>query len=411
MAAVARKLKVARIIGRLNVGGPARQACFLHEALRERYDTVLITGRIDEGEADMSYLLSSQEGVRWVPSMSRPVKLWPDLLAFWRVFRILRQERPDIVHTHAAKAGAVGRAAAILAGVPVRIHSYHGHVFQGYFGRLYVLLWLSIERLLGKFTTRVIAISPSLAEELAHRYRVACAEKIAVVRTGFDLKPFVAANDRVRCRRELGVSDADFLVLWAARMVPVKNAALLAEVVQAATRTSRIRFLIVGDGPDGERLRELTAYCPNVQFIGWRRDMAELWAAADAALLTSVNEGTPTALIEAMAAGKPFVSTHVGGVVDLAVPPLEQDGVPGLLQAANGFLASADSATILHGLEQLARDSALAQSMGNVGRQFVLSLYTQERLNREMCALYEELVQSLHLKQQEVIGSARREEA
>jgi len=407
MATFRRNFKVARIIGRLNVGGPARQACFLHEVLRDRYDTILITGRIDKSEADMSYLLSSQEGVRWVPSMSRPVKLWSDLLAFWQVFRILRQERPDIVHTHTAKAGALGRAAAVLAGVPVRIHSYHGHVFQGYFGSAQVRLWLCIERLLGKFTTRIVAISPSLAEELVHRYGIAPVGKVATIRTGFDLKPFVAANHRARCRRDLGINDSDFLVLWAGRMVPVKNAALLGEVIQRASRVPRIRFLVVGDGPDGERLHELAARCGNVQFAGWRRDMAELWAAADAALLTSLNEGTPTALIEAMAAGKPFVSTQVGGVADLAVPPLEECGIPGLFQAANGFLSAADSAPILQGLERLSRDDALARSMGNVGRQFVLSLHTQERLNQEMAALYEELVPPPGLEKQKVSASPR----
>ena len=135
--------------------------------------------------------------------------------------------------------------------------------------------------------------------------------------------------------------------------------------------------------------------------------MAELWAAADAALLTSVNEGTPTALIEAMAAGKPFVSTQVGGVVDLAVPPLEECSVPGLLQARNGFLGTADSATILQGLERLSCDDALARSMGDVGRQFVLSLYTQERLSREMVTLYEALVKSPGMEKQEVSASPR----
>lgn len=401
------RIKVARIIGRLNVGGPARQACYLHEALRDRYDTLLVTGRLDEGEADMSYLLASQNGVRWISRMLRPVKPWSDLVAFWRILRILRQERPDIVHTHTAKAGALGRAAAVLARVPVRIHSYHGHVFRGYFGPVQVRLWLAIERLLGKFTTRIVAISPSLAEELVQRYAITTADKVTVVRTGFDLQSFHAIDQRDRVRREFKIAASDFLVLWAGRMVPVKNVGLLGQVVRRASTLRRMHFLVVGDGPDRELLLKLTARCGNIHFAGWRTDMPELWAAADAALLTSLNEGTPTAVIEAMAAGKPFVSTQVGGMVDLTVPPLEESGVPGLLRAANGFLSVSDPVPLLQGLERLSSDDALAGRMGTSGRQFVTSVYAQERLKREIAALYDELVKSLGLAKQEVSASPR----
>lgn len=405
MATVGRKLKVARIIGRLNVGGPARQVCFLHQALRARYDTVLITGRIDEGEADMTYLLSSQEGVRWVPSMSRPVKLWSDLLALWRVFRILRHERPDIVHTHTAKAGALGRAAAVLAGVPVRLHSYHGHVFRGYFGGAQVWLWLAIERFLAHFTTRIVAITPSLAKELAQQYYIAPAEKIVVIRNGFDLQRLGDARPRERVRREFGIGDSDFLVLWVGRMVTVKNVALLGHIVRAAAKLPRIQFLVVGDGPDRGALQELTSGFGNVHFTGWRTEVAELWAAADAALLTSLNEGTPTALIEAMAAAKPFVSTDTGGVIDLAAPPLVESSVSAVKQAANGFLSAPDPAAMVQALQLLHDDPALAQTMGQAGREFVCSLYTEERLLRDMTTLYEEVADSR--TRQKVSAAAR----
>ena len=165
------KPKVVRITGRLNVGGIALQACFLHQALRSTFDTVLIAGHLDKQEGDMSYLLTSEEGVRWIPSMSRPVRPWADFLAFLRIVRILRAERPDLVHTHAAKAGVLGRVAAALVRVPIRVHTYHGNVFHGYFGALQTKMWIAIERALNKVTTRTVLISESQADELVHKYR------------------------------------------------------------------------------------------------------------------------------------------------------------------------------------------------------------------------------------------------
>src|SRR5262249_32112185 len=148
------RMKIVRIIGRLNVGGPARQACLLHQALRSSFETVLVAGHTDVGEEDMSYLLSSQDGVVWVDTMSRPIRLWNDFLSFWAIYRVLRRERPRIVHTHTAKAGALGRVAAICAGVPIRVHTFHGHVFDGYFGRVKTVIFKAIERVLARFTTR-----------------------------------------------------------------------------------------------------------------------------------------------------------------------------------------------------------------------------------------------------------------
>src|SRR6266478_3672279 len=139
-----RPLKIVRIIARLNVGGPARQACLLHERLRPEFTTVLISGRPDDGEEDMSYLLGSEEAVHWIDSMSRPVRIFSDLQSLIAIYKILRREKPDLVHTHTAKAGTLGRIATILAGVPVRIHTFHGHVFAGYFGRFKTWVYLNI---------------------------------------------------------------------------------------------------------------------------------------------------------------------------------------------------------------------------------------------------------------------------
>jgi len=390
------KPKVIRIIGRLNVGGPARQACFLHEALRDNFETVLIVGRLDENEGDMSYLLASEDGVRRIRSMSRPVRIWSDILAFLSIFRILCAERPDLVHTHAAKAGSLGRVAATLLRVPV-VHTYHGHVFNGYFSQLQTRIWLTIERTLNRITTRTVTISESQANELVEKYNVVPRQKMCVIPNGYDLSKFgceTALRRGRELRRTFGFDESHFVVLWAGRLVPIKNIGLLAQITREASGSPRLRFLVVGDGPDREKLETLTAGYSNVHIAGWRKDMPELWAAADAGLVTSRNEGTPSALIEAMASGKPFVSTNVGGVIDLAAPPTQTDSRFAVIRAGNGFLTPPEVKPILDCLELLAAKPNVALEMGNVGRSFALTYYSASRLRTDIEALYLDLLGS-----------------
>jgi len=391
------KPKIVRIIGRLNVGGPARQACFLHQALRENFDTVLIAGHLDEQEGDMSYLLTSEDGVRWIRSMSRPVRLWSDFLAFLRIVRILRMEQPDLVHTHAAKAGTLGRIAATLLRVPVRVHTYHGHVFHGYFGPLQTRAWLAIERTLNKITTRTVVISESQAEELVEKYNVVSRQKVCTIRNGYNLSLFARKEDVRKARdlrRALGFDDSHFVVLWAGRLVPIKNVELLAQIVREAQRSPRLRFLVVGDGIDRSKLESLTAGCSNIHLAGWRQDIPELWAVADVGLVTSRNEGTPSALVEAMASGKPFVATNVGGVIDLAAQPAEMDGCSPVIRAGNGFLTPLAVNPMLDCLEFLAANPDVALAMGTTGRSFVLAHYSDNRLQTDIETLYFDLLDS-----------------
>jgi len=391
------KPKVVRIIGRLNVGGPARQACFLHQALRGNLETVLIAGRLDEHEGDMSYLLTSEEGVYWVPSMSRSVRLWSDFLAFLRIVRILSKEKPEIVHTHTAKAGALGRLAAAMLRVPVRVHTYHGHVFHSYFGSIQTRMWLAIERALNRLTTRTVAISESQANELVRAYKVAPAHQVSVIHNGYDLSLFDSdsnAKQARELRRVFGFDDSHFVVLWAGRLVPIKNVELLAEIVYRAKRSPKLHFLVVGDGNDRCKLENLTTGCSNIRIAGWRQDIPLLWAAADAALVTSRNEGTPTALIEAMASRKPFVSTNVGGVIDLAAPPNQVDSHSSIVRAGNGFLTPLEADPMLDCLEFLAGNPDVALTMGNVGRTFALTHYSDEGLQADIEQLYDGLLSS-----------------
>ena len=385
------KPKLVRIIGRLNVGGPARQACLLHEQLADCFQTRLIAGSLGAGEHDMSYLLSSERDVVRLPEMSREVSFGSDARAFWKIFRFLRRERPDIVHTHTAKAGALGRLAAWLAGVPIIIHTYHGHVFQGYFSPAKSRVYLAVERALGRLTTRVIAISKSQSQELGTCYRVVPREKLAVVQNGFELEG-CASMRREDARRVLGLVPGDFVVTWAGRMAPIKDVKLLAEVIRRAERPGgRIVFLIVGDGTQRFEFESLVRDCGNVRFLGWRQDMELIWAASDAALLTSLNEGTPTALIEAMAACIPFVSTNVGAVRDLAAEPLRELSGVGHA-AANGFLTRRAPEAIVACLETLAGDPEMARRMGAAAQGFALERFCAHRLVQEMRLLYQKLM-------------------
>ncbi|HLY97441.1 MAG TPA: glycosyltransferase [Candidatus Angelobacter sp.] len=387
-----RKTKIVRIIARLNVGGAARQVCALHQELAPCFATRIITGRLASGEQDMSYLLPSEENVYRLPQMSREVSVWDDAVAFWQIWKILRRERPEIVHTHTAKAGVLGRAAAWLAGVPVIVHTYHGHVFHGYFSPAKTKMFIAVERMMARLSSRIIAVSESQKQELALKYRIAPPEKFSVVHNGFDLERFTQ-NSRASARKKLGLVPDELAVVWAGRIVPVKDVELLGQVIRAASAVSeKIRFLVVGDGEDKPKLVSMTKECVNVSFLGHQNDMGPIWAAADLALLTSRNEGTPTALIEGMAAGLPFVSTDVGGVRDLAVGPLlELPDAPGW-RAANGFLTPRTPGALLRCIQEIARTREMAREMGAVGRAFSLKKFSLHRQVEEISLLYNYLL-------------------
>jgi glycosyltransferase involved in cell wall biosynthesis len=351
------------------------------------FDTRLVMGSLSPGEHDMSDLLTSQDSVLKLEVMSREIT-WSDARALWRIFQFLRKERPDVVHTHTAKAGALGRLAAWLARVPVIVHTYHGHVFYGYFGWLKTRMYLMIERALGRLTTSVIAISESQRDELSGRYRVIPREKIVVVQNGFDLGAF-SAKDRQQMREGLGLHPENFVFGWVGRMAPVKDVELLGQVIRrAAAEGSVARFVVVGDGEQRAHLENAIQGCDNVILLGWRRDMEKVWSAADAAILTSRNEGTPTALIEAMAVGLPFVATNVGAVADLAVRPLND--LPGKMgyRAGNGYLTERTTDALYYSIRELIANPDIARQMGSVGRAFVNARFASDRLVRELKNLY-----------------------
>ena len=385
-AARARPLVVLRIIDRLNVGGPAIHAVMLAKGLdAARFETVLVTGSVEPGEADMSYLADERGVAREViPALGRELRPLRDLRTAWQLYRLMRRVRPDVVHTHKSKAGAIGRVAAILAGVPVRVHTFHGHVFHGYFGRLKTLFFLTIERLLARRTDRLVALSDELVTELAERYRIAPRERFTIVKLGFDLGRFAAADrHRGELRRELGVAEGTRLVGIVGRMVPVKDhATFVAAAAELAARHADVHFVFVGGG---ELLDAVTAdvaargLAARTHLLGWRRDLERIYADLDVVALSSVNEGTPVTLIEGMASGIPVASTAVGGVADV------------LRHGARGELAPAGDAPALAAAIERALAPAARERAARV-RNDVLAEFDVSRLCRDLELLYEQLV-------------------
>jgi glycosyltransferase involved in cell wall biosynthesis len=378
-------IKVLRIIDRLNVGGPAIHAVLTTQGLDPaRFTTLLVTGSIEPGEADMSYLLAEHDVTpALIPSLGRELRPLRDLSTAWKLYQLMRRERPDIVHTHKAKAGAIGRVCALLAGVPVRVHTFHGHVFSGYFGKWKTRAFLAIERTLARTTTRLVALSDGLVDELATRYRIAPADRFTVVPLGFDLSPFAAVEQhRGQLRAQLGVGADVRLVGIVGRMVPVKDhATFVAAAAALAARRPDVHFVFVGGG---ELLAEVTAaierhgLTTRTHLIGWSQELPRIYADLDALALSSVNEGTPVALIEAMASGVPVAATAVGGVPDL------------LQHGARGELAPPRSPAALADAIERALSPASRARAGRI-RAAVLDEFSVARLCADLGRLYEEL--------------------
>ena len=317
---------MVRIISRLNVGGPAIQAITLTRRLEPLgYDTTLIRGREDPDEGNMDYL-AEELGVKPVlVGWLRRNPGFHDALALVSLVRRLRRARPDIVHTHAAKAGTLGRAATLLAyrrgRRPILVHTFHGHSLSGYFSERRNALYRRIERFLARRTDRLIAVSDEVRDELV-ALEVAEPERFEVIPLGFDLGPFLVGEPqrtkgRAALRAEFGIAEDATVVTLVARLAPIKRVDRFLSLANRLSDVPDVAFVIVGDGELREALRASATACVLAQRLVWagfRRDMPDVYFASDVVVQTSDNEGTPVALIEAQAAGVPAVSTAVGGV-------------------------------------------------------------------------------------------------
>lgn len=327
------KIRVLRIANRLNIGGPTYNVCYLTKHLGDSYDTLLVAGQEDASEGSSLYVAKSMGlSPRLIPSMQRAINLSRDRKAYLEIRKIIREFKPHIVHTHAAKAGAIGRYAAYKEKVPVVLHTYHGHVFHSYFGKIKTTFFLLIERFLGRKSNALIAISPLQKQELSSVFRIAPSSKFRVVPLGFDLDRFFTNMDdkRLSFRKEWGVPEDVFALALIGRLVPVKDHAFFLESIAFVKNNSNEKFQVFLVG-DGEERNALMVHCdtlnlsfntapdPNADiiFTSWITEVDRVLAGVDLVCLTSKNEGTPVSLIEAGCAGKPFISTDVGGVRDI----------------------------------------------------------------------------------------------
>jgi glycosyltransferase involved in cell wall biosynthesis len=421
-------MKIVRIIARLNVGGPARHVVWLTAGLREpEYETLLVAGTVPAGEDDMSYFAAENHVVpHIIPQMSREISP-QDALTVWKLYRLFLRERPDVVHTHTAKAGTVGRASGMLyrwltfgtlvgRPRPCRfVHTYHGHIFHSYYGRLKTRIFLGIERALARLVTdRIVVISAQQYREIHGEFKVGRAPQFRIIPLGLDLNVFADGERRRHTLRdELGAGERDVLVGIVGRLTEVKNHALFLHVVARYKETrglttndgGRVRFIVIGDGHLRHTLEEQARslrLIEDVMFLGTRDDPENFYPALDIVGLTSLNEGTPLTLIEAMANARAVIATAVGGVVDLlgeqtAPAPRDESEAfghehAGALLCERGLRVEAgDEKAFCAGLARLVADAKLRGELGERGRRYVEGQYAKERLLADVKKLYAEL--------------------
>ena len=385
-------IRILRVIARLNMGGPAIHVANLAAGLETRgYHTTLVAGSLARGEDSMAFL-AERLGVSVVsvPEIQREISAVHDARSVLRIAELIRTERPHILHTHTAKAGAIARAAALLAGAarpPVVVHTFHGHVLKGYFGTGRTAFFRQVERTLARASDALVAVSPEVRDDLIE-FGVAPREKFVVVRLGIPLDERLDDETTdIDYRQQYGIGQDAFVVGWVGRMTGVKDTGAVLRTV-AALRTRGIDAVacLVGDGPDHEPLERLAHELGIARacfFVGYQAEIAGLYRLFDAFYLPSVNEGTPVSAIEALATATPVVANRVGGVPDVV-----RDGVDGFLVEPGDTEAAAER------LAALARDPALRGALGEAGRARVRERYSVARLVDDVDRLYRALLES-----------------
>lgn len=387
--------KVLRIINRFNLGGPTYNVAYLSHYMAPDFETLLVGGEKDDSE-DSSQFITEQLGLKpvIVQEMKRAISLKDDYIAYKKLVAIIKEYQPDIVHTHASKAGLLGRLAAKKCGVKHIYHTFHGHVFHSYFNPVTTFIFKVLERYCASFSTRIIAISNKQREELAFEHKIAPFEKFTVVPLGFDLQRFAAdlPEKRKTFRAEWQLDDETVAIGIVGRLVPVKNHPLfLRGIAHLKQHTDqKFRAFLVGDGESKE---ELIAYCkalslsfstpeaPNyaadVIFTSWIRQVDKAYPGFDIVALTSFNEGTPVSLIEAQAAGIPIISTNVGGIQDIV-----QEGKTALLCPVE------NEALFFEHMLNLVENAATRAALGTSGNAHVMQQFHYTRLVNDMKKLY-----------------------
>jgi len=392
--------KIIRILNRLAVGGPVLNATYLTKYLAPDFDTLLVVGEKEDHEQSAEYLATNLSiGYTTIQGMGRSINPASDYFAYQKLKKLIKEFKPDIVHTHAAKPGAIGRLAAAAAGVPVVVHTFHGHVFHSYFNSLKSKFFINTERYLGTKSDAIVAISEQQRKELVEDFKIAPADKFRLIPLGLDLDKFANGIDQKRqhFRQSFELEDDVVAIGIIGRLVPVKNHYLFLKALRHVldNTSKKVKAFIIGDGEtraDLENVAQQTgiqfstekdAHHPHpLVFTSWRSDVDTIMAGLDIVTLTSFNEGTPVSLIEAQAANKPIVSTRVGGIADV------------VLEGETALLADVqDGETFSNHLLQLVQNDDLRRQMGQKGQEQVMQRFSYQRLMNDMSALYYELLE------------------
>jgi len=393
-----KKIKIVRIIARLNIGGPAIHAILLTEGLKEPFESLLISGNVEEGEGDMIYYAQEKKVAPIIiPQLRRSINPFNDLVAFLKIYRIIASERPDIVHTHTAKAGTLGRLGVVLHNFlhpknKIKLaHTFHGHVFSGYFNRLSTGFFIFIERLLASQTSQIITVSNSVKNELLS-LKICPADKIKVIPLGFELDKFLTVLPR-RNASNLNIGIVG-------RLVPIKNHKLFLDAAKIILKDNplfNIRFKIIGDGQLRKDLEDYvlsTGISSYVDFLGWQKDLAATYSNLDIVALTSINEGTPVSLIEAMASGRPVVATDAGGIKDLLGSDLmiSPGGSAVRIMERGVLVFSQEPQDFSAAVGILLKDVTIRDKLVSAACEFVKVQFSKHRLIEDIGSLYKQIL-------------------
>ncbi len=394
--------KILRIINRFNLGGPTYNAAYLSRYLPDEYETLLIGGAHSESEED-SFHITSQLGLNpiTIPEMKRDISPKDDQLAYKKILQLIDWFQPDIIHTHASKAGALGRLAGIRRKVPIIVHTFHGHVFHSYFNKVKTQAYISIEKKLATYSDAIIAISPLQKKELVERFEIASESKTKVIPLGFDLTRFKERQDEKRgiFRKRYKIDEEYIAIGIIGRLVQIKNHDLFLQLADRVLKKTKkeVKFFIIGDGDLmtdlKKRARELKLISEEPNFLNdsliftsWIKNIDEAIAGLDIIVMTSKNEGTPVSLIEAQAGERAIITTEVGGIRDIILP------------GESGFISpNGDLNGLSDHLCKLIDDDELRSEMGKMGHSFVREKFTYQRLAKDMDQLYKKLLKEKNI--------------
>jgi glycosyltransferase involved in cell wall biosynthesis len=372
---------------------------YLTKYLAPDFETLLVVGEKEDHEKSAAYL-ADELGINYItiPQMGRAINPAADFFTYQAIKKIIKKFRPDVVHTHAAKPGALGRMGASALKVPAIVHTYHGHVFHSYFNNAKTKFFIQTERYLARKTDAIVVISEQQKKELSIDFKIAPAEKFHLIPLGLDLDKFAVSQEekRKKFRTEFGLVDDEIAIGIIGRLVPVKNHYLFLKAIKYLLDRSskKIKAFIIGDGETRKDMENIarevglnftshfdTSHPHPLVFTSWRSDIDVINAGLDIVTLTSFNEGTPVSLIEAQAANKPIVSTRVGGIGDIVI------------ENETALLADiADSEMFCNHLLQMVENDALRKSLAANSRDYVVERFSYQRLMSDMSSLYFDLI-------------------